>query len=56
MIFPDNIANGVRFQREVSVALIIESVRVTSPENITNGVKVQSNVTSPDNIANGVWV
>jgi hypothetical protein len=30
---PDNIANGVRLKRKVTVALQIESVRVTSSEN-----------------------
>jgi hypothetical protein len=42
---PNNIANGVKFQREVTFALKKESVRVTSPDNIANGVRVQREVT-----------
>jgi hypothetical protein len=41
---PENITNGVRVQREVTVAFKISSVRVTSPDNITNGVRVQREV------------
>jgi hypothetical protein len=37
----DNIANGVRVQREITVALKKELIRVTSPDNTANGVKVQ---------------
>jgi hypothetical protein len=38
---PVYIANGVRVQRVVTVALKKESIRVTSPVNIANGVGVQ---------------
>jgi hypothetical protein len=42
---PDNIANDVRIQREVTVALKKESVKVTSLENIAKGVRLQREVT-----------
>jgi hypothetical protein len=35
-------ANGVRVQREVTVAIKIESIRVILPGNIENGVRVQT--------------
>jgi hypothetical protein len=34
-----------KFHREVTIARQIESVRVTSPGNIANGVRVQREVT-----------
>jgi hypothetical protein len=37
----DIIANWLRFHRGVTVALQIKLVRVTSPDNIANGVRVQ---------------
>jgi hypothetical protein len=42
---PDIIANGVRVQRQETLALKKESKRVTSPENIANGVRVQKEET-----------
>jgi hypothetical protein len=42
---PEHITNGVRVQREVTVALQKESVRMTSPGNIANGVRIQRGVT-----------
>jgi hypothetical protein len=60
----ENIAYGVRVQRELTVALKIESVRMTSHENIANGVREATvankkeliKVTSSDIIANDVNV
>jgi hypothetical protein len=36
---------ALEFSREVIVALKKESVRLTSPENIANGVRIQREVT-----------
>jgi hypothetical protein len=38
---PESIANGVRVQRDVTVALKMKSIRVTSLDSIANGVRVQ---------------
>jgi hypothetical protein len=62
---PDIIANGVWVQREVTIALKKEFVRVTYPVFFPNDISVQKGgdcyaikelvrVTSPDNIAKGV--
>jgi hypothetical protein len=37
---PDDMANGIKFKREVTVALQMESARVISPENIANCVRI----------------
>jgi hypothetical protein len=46
MTSPEKIANGVRVQREVTVALKKkQSIRMTSHKNIANGVRVQREAT-----------
>jgi hypothetical protein len=41
---PYSITNGVRIQKDVTVALKMKSIRVTSPDSIANGVRVQRDV------------